>query len=100
MLAHWVGRRLFAAPRRKIDEGAARYVQNASRDERRRPAAARGTAFCAGRQTWCAIIPACGAGGVKTDASNPCPTPPDHPDRWADAFRVETRTLPKQKASH
>ena len=25
---------------------------------------------------------------------------PDHLDRWADAFRVETRTLPKQKASH
>ena len=105
LLAHWEGRRLFAAPRHRTGRGAARYVRNASRDERWRPVVrARGSflhrkavrdcdqSLCAGRR-W---------GGPVTNqgASEPCRTPTDRSDRWADAFRVETRTLPKQKASH
>ena len=99
MLAHWVGRRLFAAPRRKIDEGAARYVQNASRDERWGPAVRARAAFLTGRRTWCAINTACGAGAIRTGRLRAMSDAPDHLGRWADAFRAETRTLSKQKSS-
>ncbi len=43
----------------------------------------------------------CGAGRSQHQAPpSHIETPPDNFDRWADAFRVETRTLSKQKASH
>ena len=31
------------------------------------------------------------------DATEPCPTPPGHSDRWADASGAGTRTLPSKK---
>ena len=42
----------------------------------------------------------CGAGRSQHQAPpSHIETPSDHSDRWADASGVETRTLPKQKAS-
>ena len=41
---------------------------------------ARGTAFCAGRQTWCAIITACGGSAIRTRRLRAMSTPPDRSD--------------------
>ena len=61
--------------------GAARYVRNASRDERWHAMVPRGVAFLS-KRAWCAIKHSVrGRGRPGPGASEPFRTPPDHSDR-------------------
>jgi hypothetical protein len=78
--------------------GAARYVQNASRDERWGPVVPRGPAFLSGKH--CLVRDqhsVRGRGRSGPGASEPSRTPFDHSDRGADTSGAGTRTLPKAK---